>query len=123
MWPLASAVAESRGSMPAMAVSMMAASVTERHMGPAVSWLCAIGMMPARLTSPTVGLIPTRPQALDGLITDPSVSVPTPAAAKLPLTAEPVPELEPLGFRSSTNGFLHCRPRPDQNPKIGRAHV
>ena len=31
-----------------------------RAIGPAVSWLCAIGMMPLRLTRPTVGLMPTR---------------------------------------------------------------
>src|SRR6267378_420182 len=112
MWPSAAAVAGSRGSTPAITVSKAAASETARHMGPAVSWLCAMGMIPARLTRPTVGFMPTRPQAFDGLTTEPSVSVPTPAAAKLALTEAPVPELDPLGFRSSTNGFLHCRPRP-----------
>ena len=30
-----------------------------RAIGPAVSWLCAIGTMPVRLTSPSVGLMPT----------------------------------------------------------------
>jgi len=29
--------------------------------GPAVSWLCAIGTMPERLSRPSVGLMPTRP--------------------------------------------------------------
>ena len=40
----------SRGSTPAIAPSRIAASATVRAIGPAVSWLCAIGMMPARLT-------------------------------------------------------------------------
>ena len=40
------------------APSSAAASATVRQSGPAVSWVCEIGMMPARLTSPTVGLMP-----------------------------------------------------------------
>src|SRR6059036_1184931 len=97
-----------------MAESIAAASATLRHMGPAVSWLWAMGITPARLTRPTVGLTPTTPQALDGLMIDPSVSVPTAAAHRLALTALPEPEDEPLGFRSSTYGFRHWRPRPLQ---------
>ena len=59
-------VAGSAGSKPHMAESRAAASATVRAIGPAVSWLCAIGMMPARLTSPSVGLMPTRPHVVDG---------------------------------------------------------
>ena len=70
-------------------------------MGPAVSWLWDIGMMPARLTSPTVGLIPTIPQILDGQTIEPSVSVPIVNAARFAEAAAPEPELEPQGFRSS----------------------
>jgi hypothetical protein len=40
-----------------------------------------MGTMPARLTRPSVGLMPTRPQLFDGETMEPSVSVPTPTAA------------------------------------------
>jgi hypothetical protein len=72
-----------------------------RAIGPAVSWLCAMGMMPERLTSPSVGLMPTMPHAPDGQTMEPSVSVPTPTSARLAETAAPEPELEPQGLRSS----------------------
>ena len=49
----------------------------ERAIGPAVSWLCAIGMTPARLIRPTVGLIPTTRSRTTGETIEPSVSVPT----------------------------------------------
>src|SRR5512145_1948622 len=111
MWLSASAVAGSRGSTPARTLSSAAASATVRHIGPAVSWLCAIGMMPARLTRPTVGFMPTIPHAFAGLMIEPSVSVPTATAQRLALAATADPELEPDGVRSRTYGFRHCRPR------------
>jgi hypothetical protein len=70
-------------------------------MGPAVSWVMEIGMMPVRLTSPTVGFRPTRPFTDAGQMMLPSVSVPTPTAPRLAAIAAPVPELDPQGFRSS----------------------
>ena len=60
----------------ASAPSSAAASATDRAIGPAVSCAGEIGTMPARLTSPSVGLTPTIPQALAGLTIEPSVSVP-----------------------------------------------
>ena len=81
-------------------------------MGPAVSWLWAIGMIPARLTSPSVGLIPTRPLAVEGHTIEPSVSVPIAAAHRFAETADPEPELEPQGLRSSAYGLRHWPPRP-----------
>src|SRR5438067_12696524 len=69
-------------------------------------------MMPAWLTTPTAGLIPTTPLALAGLMIEPSVSVPMARAANPAATPAPDPELEPLGVRSSTRGFLFGRPRP-----------
>ena len=52
---------------------------------------------PALEVRPTVGLIPTRLFLLDGLIIDPSVSVPSAPAAR-PIAEEmALPELEPLG--------------------------
>ena len=56
--------------------------------------------MPARLTRPTVGLIPTKEFADDGQTTEPSVSVPIAAAQRLAAVAAPEPELEPQGLRS-----------------------
>ena len=95
-------------------MSSAAASATDRAMGPAVSWLCAIGTIPVLLTSPTVGLMPTRPLTFDGETIDPSVSVPTPTAARFAATATPVPELEPEGLRSRAYGLRVCPPRPLQ---------
>ena len=71
----------SAGSDPTIAVSSVAASATVRVIGPAVSWLCAMGMIPVLLTRPRDGLIPTRPHALLGDTIDPSVSVPSATAA------------------------------------------
>jgi hypothetical protein len=70
-------------------------------MGPAVSWLAEMGIIPLWLTSPTVGLIPTMPFADEGQMIDPSVSVPTAAAQSPAETAAPEPELDPQGLRSS----------------------
>src|SRR5437868_10408801 len=83
-------------------------------MGPAVSWLCAIGMIPLRLTRPSVGLMPTSELAAEGETIEPSVSVPTAMAQKLAAVAAPEPELEPDGERSSAYGLRPCPPRPLQ---------
>ena len=80
-------------------------------MGPAVSWLWAIGMIPAPSIRPSVGFTPTNEHALEGQTIEPSVSVPMPTAAKLAAMAAPVPELEPQGLRSSAYGFAHWPPR------------
>src|SRR5688500_19831610 len=69
-------------------------------------------MIPERLTRPNVGLMPTSPHADDGHTIDPSVSVPTPTAARFAEMDAPVPELEPHGLRSSTYGFFVWPPRP-----------
>ena len=71
-----------------------------RAIGPAVSCDSAIGMMPVRDTSPTVGLSPTMPQMGAGQTIDPSVSVPMPIAARLAAIAAPVPDEDPQGLRS-----------------------
>src|ERR1044071_3343142 len=71
-------------------------------------------MIPARLTKPTVGLIPTSELADDGHTTEPSVSVPLAAAPRFAAPAAPDPELEPHGLRSSAYGFFVCPPRPLQ---------
>ena len=50
----------------------------------------------------------------DGDTIEPSVSVPTPTAARFAAIAAPVPELDPDGLRSSAYGFFVCPPRPLQ---------
>src|ERR671914_694485 len=76
-------------------------------------------MTPARLVSPTVGLMPTTPQTDDGHTIEPLVSVPNAAVTRLAEAAWAEPELEPQGFRSRTYGFRPCRPMPLQ-PLEGR---
>lgn len=68
---------------------------------PAVSWVWLIGTMPVRETSPTVGFSPTRPFIEAGQLIEPSVSVPTAAAAIPAATAAADPELDPHAVRSS----------------------
>src|SRR5258707_15833108 len=79
--------------------SAAAASATVRASGPTVSWVCEMGTTPARLVSPTVGLIPTTPLAFDGQTMLPSVSLPRARTAKFADAAAPEPELEPQGLR------------------------
>ena len=62
-----------------------------------MSWLWAIGMMPARLTSPTVGFTVTTPFWVAGDSSEPEVSVPIAAAASPAATATADPELDPPG--------------------------
>ena len=68
-----------------------------RVRGPAVSWLCEIGMMPLRLIRPTVGFTVTRPFWVAGLSSEPEVSVPIAAAQRPAATATAEPALEPPG--------------------------
>src|SRR6266567_3648713 len=98
--------------MPVMAPSKKAASETVRAKGPTVSWLCEIGITPARLVRPTVGLMPTTPFVEAGQRIEPSVSVPNDAAARFAAIAAADPELEPQGVRSRTYGLSPCPPRP-----------
>ena len=65
-----------------------------------MSCVCEMGMTPARLTRPTVGLIPTTPLAFAGQTMLPSVSVPMETVVRFPEVAAPDPELEPHGLRS-----------------------
>src|SRR6516165_7954443 len=98
-------MAGSSGSRATIAASTTAASATVRAIGPAVSWLCAMGTMPVRLTRPRVGLMPTTELVFEGETIEPSVSVPIATAQRLAATAAPEPELEPDGFRSRAYGF------------------
>src|SRR5260370_1418968 len=89
-------------------------------MGPAVSWLWAMGMMPARLTSPSVGLIPTIEQQFAGDTIEPSVSEPIATAHTFAATATAEPAPTPDGVRSSAYGLRHWQPRPPRPLEQGR---
>src|SRR5258708_38120148 len=78
--------------------------------GPAVSCAAEMGTMPLRLTSPTVGLMPTTPHAPAGDTIEPSVSVPTASDARPAATATADPELEPDGLRPRPCGLMACPP-------------
>src|SRR5882762_5819889 len=97
-----------------IAPSAAAASATVRACGPIVSCVCEIGTTPARLVSPTVGLMATTPFALPGQTILPSVSEPNDTVAKFADAAAPEPELEPQALRSMPYGLCVCPPRPDQ---------
>ena len=83
----------------------MAASVTDLVIGPAVSWLCEIGMRPSWETSPTVGLSPTIAFPADGQTIEPSVSVPIATAHRLAAAATADPELDPHGSAPRSYGL------------------
>ncbi len=100
----------------------MAASVTVLAIGPAVSCVNEIGIIPDLLTRPTVGLIPTIPLAVAGQTTEPLVSVPMAITVRLAEAATPEPELDPQGFLSNIYGFLVCpliplQPLEDISPR------
>src|SRR5512142_2997144 len=88
-----------------MTPSAAAASATVRPCGPTVSCVCEIGTTPARLVSPTVGLIPTTRLASAGQTVLPAVALPKDAAAKLDAAAAPDPELDPHGLRLMPYGL------------------
>ena len=100
-----------RRTASAATLSMIAASVTVRTIGPAVSWLWAIGMIPAWATSPTVGLSPTIALLPAGQTIEPSVSVPTAIAHRLAAAATADPELEPQGSSARPYGLRVKPPR------------
>src|SRR5918998_4928023 len=90
------------GSLPAIDCRFIAALATERSIGPAVSCDAEIGPMPYPGTSPTVGRIPTRLCAPDGLMIEPEVSVPTVSIDSAAALAVPDPDDDPLGFWSAS---------------------
>ena len=91
----------------------MVASRTVLAIGPAVSWLWDIGIIPVLETIPTVGFIPTIEFMEEGPTTEPSVSVPIAAAQKPLATATAEPELEPPGVLSVAYALRTCPPRLD----------
>nr|BAJ86957.1 predicted protein [Hordeum vulgare subsp. vulgare] len=78
---------------------------------PTVSCNGVMGMTPARLVNPNVGLMPTTELNDDGQSMEPSVSVPSVTAAMLAAAATPEPALDPHGVDDSTYGFRAWPPR------------
>src|SRR3989442_4069299 len=72
-----------------------------------------MGTTPARLVTPTVGLMPTTLLTFAGQTMLPSVSEPIETAAKFADAAAAEPELEPQALRSSEYGLWLNPPRPD----------
>src|SRR5690606_8691120 len=87
--------AKSSTSLPVIADKSMALSITLFVIGPGVSRVLEIGIIPPLLKTPTVGFSPTSEFWLDGDKIDPDVSDPTAAVAKLAATATALPLLEP----------------------------
>ena len=76
-----------------------------------MSWLAAMGTIPERETSPTVGLMPTTEFWLAGLRIEPEVSVPTATVHRSAVTATAEPLLEPPGLSAASYGFTTWPPR------------
>src|SRR3989449_11690212 len=93
-----------------------AASATVRACGPTVSCECEMGMTPARLTRPTVGLIPTTPFAVAGQTIEPSVSVPMDTAGGVAGGPGPGPGPEAQGVGAGAGGGLRWERRPGPTP-------
>lgn len=74
--------------------SIAATSATVWPIGPIVSRLNEIPIVPERLMRPRVGFRPTIPHKEDGITVEPYVSSPMAPAAKLEATAAADPELE-----------------------------
>src|SRR5487761_1284596 len=108
--PFRSRQAGSAASTAASTDSRAAASATEAAIGPAVSWASETGTTPVRLTSPSVGLIPTIPQELAGQTIDLLVSVPMASGARPAAPANPEPELDPDGLRPVPRGLTAWPP-------------
>ncbi len=99
---------------------MFTASSTERHSGPTVSNFAQSGTTPFNDSNPDVVFNPTRSFQVDGMRTEPPVSEPTAAAAKLNATDAAAPEDEPpataLGlFTQGGDSVTGFRPRPEKN--------
>lgn len=80
-----------------------AASYADLAMGPEVSCVDEIGIIPLLDESPTLILIPYNAARLEGQMIDPSVSLPSDAAAKPALTPIPDPEDDPHGSPPASN--------------------
>src|SRR5688572_19185547 len=92
-----------------MTCNTRATSSTLRQIGP-TRVLIPAWIMPSRLTSSSVGAIPTALAARAGLRIDEPVSSAMAQVTRLAATAEPDPELEPIGLLSVSYGLQNVPP-------------
>ena len=85
-----------------MLLKTMTLSITFLVIGPDVSKVFDIGIIPVLLTSPIVGFNPTIELSDDGERIDPEVSDPNDTEDKFADIAAPLPELDP----PDSNSFL-----------------
>src|SRR6185503_7282203 len=102
-----------------MTSSTIAASFTERAIGPSVSVVGRAGIIPKRLTSGSVGRRPTRLFTEAGPRIDPPVSSPMPTRPKFAAIPDPVPPDEPLAERDGAYAF---RTMPKADPRYPDAY-
>jgi hypothetical protein len=101
-----SGVVESFLSRPAIICKIIAQSRAVFAIGPIVSRLDAIGIVPNRETRPYETFNPVAPQKAAGCRIDPPVSVPIDAAQKFAATAAADPPELPPATREKSCGFL-----------------
>ena len=94
----------SRLSPPAITSNAIAASLTDRAIGPQCS-IPISGLCGHTGTRPKVGLKPTTPQKLAGPLIDPPESVPVATTAMPAATAAPEPPLDPPGVHFVFQGL------------------
>src|SRR5262245_20498458 len=98
-----------------MAERTRAVSSAQRAMGPALSRDQQRAMAPARLTRPKGGRRPVVPQAREGEMIEPRVSVPMPKGMQPAATAAALPALEPEEPFFGSHGLL-VRPLCQRSP-------
>ena len=94
----------SPGWLPVIASSSSAASATVRASGPSVDRPVRSGIIGPWEIRPRVGLMPNRPQTLDGIRIEPPPSLPWAAGARPAATAAAAPPLEPPADRLRSHG-------------------
>src|SRR5215469_6969460 len=87
-----------------MTSSRSAASATVRASGPLIDRPNKSGISGPPDTRPRLGLIPNRPQTLDGMRIEPPPSLPWAAGASPAATAAPAPPLDPPADLDKSHG-------------------
>src|SRR5471032_2939595 len=93
-----------------MALNTMAASSTQRAIGPSLSMLQLRAIAPYLLTRPNDGRRHVSPHSVDGETIEPKVSEPMANGRQPALTADAEPADEPLDPRVISHGFFVLPP-------------
>src|SRR5476651_922308 len=108
-------VLRSCGSVPCIALKTIAASSTQRAMGPSLSMLQLSAIAPYLLTRPKEGRKPVSPHSVDGETMEPKVSDPMAKGKQPAATVDAGPADDPLDPRVMFQGFL-VRPPNHTSP-------